>query len=172
MAGVDKLEDKVMNLSKDVRQQYIAQKLKEVQKGRAENQAMINQVAQKFDRLEKIVQAEDRIQPAKRQTQPNQSLNNAVELSSSQGKEVHFSCRRNECIQDKAEIIELKNRVRELTRDNELYKRELEENSYWIDSQFALQSCVDQLQRDNNNLQRYLQQQIAERTRQTSNASS
>ena len=66
MAGVDKLEDKVMNLSKDVRQQYIAQKLKEVQKGRAENQAMINQVAQKFDRLEKIVQAEDRIQPAKR----------------------------------------------------------------------------------------------------------
>ena len=55
-----------MNLSKDVRQQYIAQKLKEVQKGRAENQAMINQVAQKFDRLEKIVQAEDRIQPAKR----------------------------------------------------------------------------------------------------------
>ena len=66
MAGVDKLEDKVINLSKDVRQQYIAQKLKEVQKGRAENQAMINQVAQKFDRLEKIVQAEDRIQPAKR----------------------------------------------------------------------------------------------------------
>ena len=42
MAGVDKLEDNVMNLSKDLRTQYLAQKLKEVQKGRAENQAMIN----------------------------------------------------------------------------------------------------------------------------------
>ena len=45
MAGVDKLEDRVMNLSKDLRPQYLAQKLKEVQKGRAENQAMMNQVA-------------------------------------------------------------------------------------------------------------------------------
>ena len=75
-----------------------------------------------------------------------------MEAASVLGPVVHFSCQRNECIQDKAEIIELKDRIRELTRDNELQKRELEENSYWIDSQFALQSCVDQLQRDNNNL--------------------
>ena len=37
MAGVEKLEEKVMSLSKDLRPQYIAQKLEEVQRGRAEN---------------------------------------------------------------------------------------------------------------------------------------
>ena len=56
-----------------------------------------------------------------------------------------------------AENIELKNQIRELKRDNELQKRELEENNYWIDSQFALQQCVDKLQEDNNNLQRFIQ---------------
>ena len=48
--------------------------------------------------------------------------------------EVAFCCTRVDCLQAKAEIIEQKSEIRDLQRDNDLQKRELEENSYWVDN--------------------------------------
>ena len=71
--------------------------------------------------------------------------------------EAHFTCLRNECVQARAEIIELKSEVRDLTRDKELAEREVEENSFWVDNQMTLMRCVDKLQEDNDALKRFLQ---------------
>ena len=53
MAGLDNLEQRVMNMSKELRPLYYQQKLEEVQRGRAENQALIKEVTEKFEKLER-----------------------------------------------------------------------------------------------------------------------
>ena len=78
-------------------------------------------------------------------------MNSRAGPSGDQGG-AHFICQRNECVQARAEIIELNSKVRDLTRDNELQGKELQENSYWVDNQFALMAAVDRLTEENNNL--------------------